>query len=396
MFQRLAFILLLSASAAHGATLVLPARPTAEEQAFATALTNALEMTNIVELVALHYCESDEPWAAEWYFRQLVKHPCDEIKLERAEPAESSAYTEKLEGARASLPLRWFVLIRQPPLPFEAASTNLIVLPAGLLDGRIVITRRMGVFTPYQKQLLLASAATAVLMAGWHLLKFVRSRRRGAEAVRYSPLGLAVFLVLFALECVAVVFAMFLFVPHPLRMLILPILGLLSFFVAAFYDERRRVPAATSEQPQDNSPASALTKTWKAWKNKEGPFSSGRARFAIRLVITVFACYLGWSVWRGVSITLHEQHAQGTVIHSGRRQGVRFRYEVNGREYSGSGVGNSDRVYPVGSPVDVKYSASHPAFSTIDDEAFLGIKQLACAAAFIGGFFFLANRKRRA
>jgi hypothetical protein len=61
----LVVLVLLGACAAHGAMLVLPDNPTAQERTFATSLTNALETTNITGLVALHYCESDEPWAAD-------------------------------------------------------------------------------------------------------------------------------------------------------------------------------------------------------------------------------------------------------------------------------------------------------------------------------------------
>lgn len=74
---------------------------------------------------------------------------------------------------------------------------------------------------------------------------------------------------------------------------------------------------------------------------------------------------------------------------------VHYTYRVAGRQYSGSGVGSFDRIFPVGSPVDVKYSASHPAYSTIDDDPFLFLEQLAFGLTVMFGFALLAGFKRR-
>jgi hypothetical protein len=373
--------------------LVLPSNATAQERTFATNLTNALETTNIAALVELHYCEFDEPWAAEWFFRQLVKHPCDQIRLERAESVQGAADLGGLEGGRANLPVGWLVVLRQPPLPLEAAGTNTTVLPAGQLNGQIVITRRMALFTPFQKQLVLAAGALATLLALWYLGSFIRLRRRDGEAIRYFPLGLAMLLVCFGAECGVVVFAMSHLVPHPLRLLALPLVGLFACVAAALYDERQK---ATRRQPSDgSSPLAALAKAWRAWKNREGPFASPRMRSTVLLAVALAAAWLGAYLWRGTSIALYSQHTQGTVVGSGRRQGVHYTYQVAGRQYSGSGVGSFERIYPVGSPVDVKYSAAHPAYSTIDNDPFLFLEQLAFGLTVMFGLTLLAGFKRR-
>src|SRR6185369_5281780 len=99
---------------------------------------------------------------------------------------------------------------------------------------------------------------------------------------------------------------------------------------------------------------------------------------------------------RGTSIAMHAQHVQGTFTRCAPRGGVQYTYSVNGRQYFGSGVGSFDRVYPVGSPLDVKYSSAHPSYSTIDDDPFLFLKQLAFGLVIMGGFVLIGSHKRRA
>ena len=387
-----ASIVLLWICSAWAGTLVLPDNPTPEERAFGVALTNALESTNIAALIGLHYCERDEAWAAEWYFRQLVKHPCDEVRLERVDSANGQADLSHLNGGHSSLPVGWLVLLRQPPLPFEATLTNTAILPASLFNGSIVITRRMTAFSPFQKQLILAAGVFAQVLAIWYAVRFARMRWGHRETLRYAPLGLSVLLLCFGMWCFVVVFEMSRFVTQPLRLLILPMAGVAALLAAVLFDERRKPTSAGSRRRP--TPLDALAYAWRAWKNREGPFASARVRGVVLIGLLALGCWLGGYLWRGTSIQLHETHTQGTVVQSGRRQGIRYNYQVNGREYFGSGVGNSERVYPQGSPVDVKYSAAHPSYSTIDDDPFLFLKQIICGLAIMLGFALLAGSKR--
>jgi hypothetical protein len=388
-------VLLLCAWPMCAATLILPNNPTPEERTFGAALANALATTNVTALIALHYCERDEPWAADWFFRQLLKHPCDEVRLERVDSVKAQADLSELHGARSMLPLRWLVVLRQPPLPFEATSTNTTVLPASLRDGSIVITRRTAAFTPLQKQLLLAASALAMVLSVWYALKFALLCWGNRQALRYSPLGLAVLLLCFGIQCARVVFAMSDFAPQPLRILFLPVFGLVAFFTASIFDDRRKRPAPSNSANQKLSPLGALAQVWRAWKNGEGPFASTLVTSTVLLAIIALACWLGAYLWRGTSIQLHEKHIQGRVVQSAPKQGIHYVYSVDGRQYSGSGVGSFDRYYPVGSPLDVKYSVSHPAYSTIDDDPFLFLKQITCGLAIMLGFALLAGSNRR-
>jgi len=396
VLRHIVLILLLGSLQVDGATVVLPGRPTAAELAFAATLTNALATTNIAALISLSHCEADEPWAVQWFYASLLKHPFDEIRIERAEAKNTAQYANQLSDDRADLPLDWLVVLRQPPLPFEATGTNLTVLPASLFDGNIVITRRMAVFSPSQKRLLVEGAALAGLLAVWYVAKFFRLRRREGQLRRYAPAGLSILLLFFAGECLAIVYAMSWFAPHPLCLLILPGVGLLACFGAMLYDERTKAVAAGARGLRPNSPGAALVNAWKAWRNQQGPFASPQVRGAVLVAVTLIAIWLGASLWRGTSITLYAQHVQGTVTRCYRRGGVDYTYSVDGRQFSGSAVGSFDRIYPVGSPLDVKYSSAHPAYSTIDDDPFLTLKQLAFGAVLMGGFILLASRKRAA
>lgn len=363
-------------------TVVLPDRPTATELAFASTLTNALATTNVAVLGLLAHCESDEPWAAEYFFRNLVKHPCDEIRIERADSPGATQYTNLLTGARANLPVQWLVVLRQPPFPFEIGGTNTTVLPAALFDGKIVITRRMSVFSPDQKQLLTGVAALAILLAGWHAVRFIRLYRCGTQPLRFAPAGLSILLLLFAGVCLAVVFAMSWLMAQPSRVLILPIvmvIGVLVCLSAAYYD--------------------ALVNAWKSWRNRQGRFASPWVRFAILLGVALVAVLLGQNAGEAASISLHPQHVRGTVTRgrAGRSGNIQYTYTVDGHQYYGGGMGNFGRIYPVGSPVGVKYSSTHPACSTIEDSPLnpLLLQQLAFTVVVMIGFILLVGQKRK-
>lgn len=396
LFRQVLLILLCGLVRADAITVVLPDRPTATELAFADTLTNALATTNVAMLALLAHCEADEAWEAEWFFQHLVQHSCDEIRIERADSAGAAQYAKMLTGSRADLPVRWLVVLRQPPLLYEAADTNISVLPAALFDGKIVITQRMAVFSPFQKQLLVGVAALSVLLAVWYAARFILSCWRDVRPIRYAPAGLSILLLCFAGECRAVVFAMPWFMPHPLRLLILPIVGFLVCFAAVFYDERAKAGATATGGPPPNTPAAALVNTWKLWRTQQGPFASPRVRFAVLSVVTLVAVWLGAYIWSGTSLSLHPAHVQGTVTRDRvARGGIRYTYTVDGHQYFGGGVGSFNRIYPVGSPVDVKYSSTNPAFSTIDDDPFLFLKQLAFGLVVMGGFILVGSQKRK-
>lgn len=382
MLFRLALIQLLGLFAARGANLVLPPSPTSEERDFGVSLTAALSSGNVAQLAALHYCEADEPWAVEWYFERLLRKPCTEIRLERVDPAKAWAYQEIEKESRPSLPMRWVVLLIQPPLLYEATYTVTNFVSAGWWDGRIVMTRRMAVFTPYQKQLVLAGSIACALGALWYLLYFLRARRRSQEVLRYAPLGLSLLLTLTALEMAAVLLAMPVLIRHPLWLPMPVLAGVLACLAASKYDDNRKAgPIPAKPGP--------LTGLRNAWRLRTGPFARPATRTAIVLLALCASAFLAQNLWRGLTISLNPQHVQGVVTSVTHRGSIHYSYIVAGHEYSSTGRGDTDRYYPVGSPVDVKYAASHPAFSTIDGDPFIFLEQLACAGAFFGGIFWL-------
>ena len=378
----------------RGVPVILPGQPTAAETAFANTLSNALTTTNVAALIELSHCEGDEPWAVQWFYAGLMKHPCDQIRIERADDTNVVQYARQLSGGRSDLPVRWLILLRQPPLPYEAAGTNLTVLPAAWFDGNIVITRRMATFSPSQKRLLLSVATVAILLAAWYAARFMWACGRDERPIRYSPAGLAILLLCFAGECFVVVNAMPWFAPHPLRLLVLPVTGMLACFVAVFYDEWAKASATAGRGLSPNSPGAALVNTWKLWRAQQGPFASPQVRAIILVVVALAAMWLGTYIWRGTSIMLHAQHVQGTVTRCEPHGDVHYTYAADGRQYTGAGAGSSDRIYPVGSPVDVTYSSAHPAYSTIDDDPFLFLKQLTFGVVLMAGFILLASCRR--
>lgn len=378
---------------ANAVPVILPQPPTAEERTFAADLQNALETTNISALASLSYCEGDEPWAVSFYFHQFLRHPCDMVRLVRSGSAEMSNYSNEPIEPHSALPVQWFVVLRQPPLQYEATGTNLTVLPASLHNGKIVITRRMVAFSPQQKRLIVLAGGLAMLAAIWYASKCLRLRSTGK--CRYAPAALAVLLVCFAAECWIVTHAMASILPYPARLFVLPGVGLLAFFVALVYDSWSESGQTASSRLKAAGPLIVFFEGWKAWKERTGPFVSPGVRSAVYVAVTMLVVWFGIYVSRGLSIVLSPRHVQGVVIKAERRGGIYYEYSVNGRRYTGSGVGNFDRYYPVGSPVDVKYSGLHPANSTIDDDPFLLVEQLACGIAIFTGIAVLANAKKR-
>jgi hypothetical protein len=109
------------------------------------------------------------------------------------------------------------------------------------------------------------------------------------------------------------------------------------------------------------------------------------------VALTIFS--LGGHLWRDASIAFYGQKAQGTV--TGENRGaILYHYAVDGHEYSGSDVGDTRRPYPVGTAVEVHYSAAYPSFSTID-APFLFEEQAICGVSMFGGLFLIVYLGRR-
>src|SRR5437867_1989717 len=94
-------------------------------------------------------------------------------------------------------------------------------------------------FTEFQRMLIMATAGVALLLAGWHLLKAFHPRWRGV-GMRYTPVGIAVLLLVCAAECVAVVFAMAFVRRHPASLPGAAVFGITVWSFTAFYDERQK------------------------------------------------------------------------------------------------------------------------------------------------------------
>jgi hypothetical protein len=113
----------------------------------------------------------------------------------------------------------------------------------------------------------------------------------------------------------------------------------------------------------------------------------------------IVACWFGFGIWRGVDIAIHERRIGGTVTGLGSHGVIRYRYTIDGHQYFDEGRGDFSRIYPKDSPVEVRYSLSHPAWSTLDDPL-LFPKQVACAATIVGGvlicMYVVRKRRRRA
>jgi hypothetical protein len=74
---------------------------------------------------------------------------------------------------------------------------------------------------------------------------------------------------------------------------------------------------------------------------------------------------------KNISIILHEARTTATISEissSGRgRSSLRYRYEINGHTYTGSGAPDhppNTPPYSVGNTFEVRYSTAHPSFST--------------------------------
>jgi len=385
---------LLGVCTANAVPVILPDASTSEERTFAADLQNALETTNVSALVSMSYCEDDEPWAVSFYFRRFVEHSCDLIRIVRINSAEAPDYLKQLSGKHSDLPVQWLVVVRQPPHLYEATGTNLTVLPASLYDGRIVISQRMAVFSPAQKRLFNIFAGVGVAYAFFRAVTFLRLRASNPRP-QYATAGLVVLLLCVAAECWLVTHKMEFIAPHPLRLLVLPAIGMAAVLITIIYDSWSESGETMTVRLKAAGPLIIFFEGWKAWRERSGPFAAPAARRIVLIALALLAVWSAAYIWRGASIVLSPQHIEGIVTEGSPRSGVHYSYAVNGQQYAGVGIRDSDRTYPVGSPVEVKYSGIHPASSTIDNDPFIFIEQLTCGIAIMIGFALLATAKKR-
>ncbi len=80
-------------------------------------------------------------------------------------------------------------------------------------------------FTPFQQELILYAAGVAVLMAGWFVLRAFHPRWRPSGQIRYTPLALAVLLVVCAADFVVAARAVQVIAHHPFWAIVPPMLA---------------------------------------------------------------------------------------------------------------------------------------------------------------------------
>jgi hypothetical protein len=69
--------------------------------------------------------------------------------------------------------------------------------------------------------------------------------------------------------------------------------------------------------------------------------------------------------FKHLNIALHEGRSTATVTGSGAHDLILYRYEVGGQTYTGAGdPGFQYAPFPIGSTFQIRYSVSHPSFST--------------------------------
>jgi hypothetical protein len=115
-------------------------------------------------------------------------------------------------------------------------------------------------------------------------------------------------------------------------------------------------------------------------------------------LVGVVACWIGLGFWHSFNISLHEGRIGGTVTGLGSHGVILYEYTVDQHRHSGKSTGDFTRIYPKGSEVEVRYSRTHPSWSTLVDPL-LFPKQVTFAALIVGGIlicvYFAQKRKRR-
>jgi len=117
----------------------------------------------------------------------------------------------------------------------------------------------------------------------------------------------------------------------------------------------------------------------------------------VLVAVEIVACWIGFGFWHSIDITLHEGRAKGTVTGLGSHGVILYEYTVDEHRYSGGSWGDFSRIYPTGTEVEVRYSRTHPSWSTLVDPL-LFPKQVACAATIVGGILicvYFVRRMRR-
>jgi hypothetical protein len=98
-------------------------------------------------------------------------------------------------------------------------------------------------YSPEQKYLIIAGSGFFALMGCWLALKELRNHHRTGNALRLTPLVLALLGLVVGVEAFMVVNLHPFFLQHPLRMPSIPLFGYLLMIVASAYDQRHASPA---------------------------------------------------------------------------------------------------------------------------------------------------------
>ena len=116
------------------------------------------------------------------------------------------------------------------------------------------------------------------------------------------------------------------------------------------------------------------------------------------IFITVVLCMIGRGFRNSFDVAWNEERTQGVITGRASHGSYYYRYNVNGREYSGVGMPESDPDSPtppaVGSEVEVRYSGERPWKSGLSDPL-LFPKQVACMVAIVTGFALIIWLTRR-
>lgn len=119
--------------------LLLPADATTQERQFLEHVRDAILTTNITALVAMEHVRTGK--LSEDFHRSMIDRGYFNLELERVDPTKETEHKMR-DGTliRESLPVRWIVKVRHPPIGPNAgnASTS---LKAGLHDGQIRFTQ---------------------------------------------------------------------------------------------------------------------------------------------------------------------------------------------------------------------------------------------------------------
>ena len=230
-------------------------------------------------------------------------------------------------------------------------------------------------FTPNQQTAILVMAVAAVLLAVWKVIDELRPRNR---PVRYAPFGIALMALSLAFLGGVVVYALPFMANHPIPVITVPLAAAVACSLACAHDRKL--------ERSGQSPANVqVLPIW-----QQHFFAAVGIPF-----FAVFIMFIGGC--RNIDIALHEARTIATVTgihHSpGGHRAFLYRYDVDGRSYSGSGdPGNPP--YPEGSTFEIRYSKAHPSFS-IAQSPFTIFGQFLVGSLFLLWADYMAVHKRR-